>query len=247
MTRRAFFERVEKARRKVADRHPYKGIWFRGVKQGTFKCVPSFYRYNGLSELNLMARFRREGARYLQGNNNDWEILAFMQHYGVPTKLLDWTTDITSAIYFALVHNVGIDEKLEQPHVWVLNPFLLNQDRESYGKNVILDSMNPAPEYQPPKESKDTWPYKKPIALALNWYDQRIEYQQGVFTYHGTDRDPIDDESPWACRVEIKEKEIRDLIQHLKDAGVSHHKMFRSPDHLGMDIKESATKESILW
>jgi FRG domain len=246
MKRHAFFERVAKAKKDLEIIHPYKGVWFRGVKQGRYECIPSFFRYEYLVEANLMARFVREGVRYLQPNSSKWEILAFMQHHGVPTKLLDWSTDITSAIYFALVFNVEENEKLENPHVWVLNPFRLNQ--HAYGKRVILDNMDEVPPYQPDKISETKWPYKMPIAIALNWYNSRIAHQQGVFTYHGGRQPiPIDDNSNWAKRVVIQDDEIRDLIQHLRDAGISHDRIFQSPDHLGKDIKESSTGKSILW
>jgi FRG domain len=49
-----------------------------------------------------MARFTRQGARFLD-TKDKWERLAFMQHYGVPTKLMDWSTNVTAAIYFALM------------------------------------------------------------------------------------------------------------------------------------------------
>jgi hypothetical protein len=246
MKRQAFFARVAKARTDLNIMHPYKAVWFRGVKNGKYECIPSFFRHASLVEANLMARFVREGARYLRPNSSKWEILAFMQHYGVPTKLLDWTTDITTALYFALVFDVAPDEKLEDPHVWILNPFQLN--RTACQKGIIFDNMDEIPQYQPDRMNESTWPYSMPIAIALNWHDGRIAHQQGVFTYHGGMQPvPIDENNNWAKRIVIKSDEFGDLIQHLRDAGISHDRVFQSPDHLGKDIKESATGKSVLW
>lgn len=85
-----------------------------------------------------MARFTRQGARYLDSKDK-WERLAFMQHYGVPTKLMDWTTNVTAAIYFALAFRVKAEEELEEPHIWILNPFHLNGKS---GPRKIFDNMD---------------------------------------------------------------------------------------------------------
>jgi hypothetical protein len=100
------FDRIAKAQKKLGIGH--QGGWFRGIKKKCHALEPSFLRYQNLAgkERNLMARFVRRGARYLD-TEDKWERLAFMQHYGVPTKLMDWTTSLSSAIYFALHHIYG--------------------------------------------------------------------------------------------------------------------------------------------
>src|SRR5205823_4830121 len=51
-----------------------------------------------------------------------WLFLA--QHFGVPTRLLDWTQGALIALYFAL-----LEEKADKPRpiVWMLNPTQLNR------------------------------------------------------------------------------------------------------------------------
>lgn len=46
-----------------------------------------------------------------------WEIAALAQHYGIPTRLLDWTANIKTALYFAIVDYIkpkSVEERLEQ-------------------------------------------------------------------------------------------------------------------------------------
>ncbi len=193
-----FWHDVAKAKADVRIQSQ-SGAWFRGVKKGSYKLIPSLLR-NGLAsnEHNLIARFVRQGSRYLK-TIDPWERLAFMQHYGVPTKLLDWTTDVTSAIYFAVAYNAKSKACLEDPSIWILNPFRLNglAEEKRTGSEPkprkVFDSMDTPPEFVPTGRSGQKWLYEHPIAIALNWYDPRIENQQGVFTYHGTDTRPIED------------------------------------------------------
>jgi hypothetical protein len=118
MSRGSFFDRLAEVKREL-DPHG-QGAWYRGVKKSSYKLVPSYLRYPQLSgkEHNLIARFTRQGARYLD-KADKWECLAFMQHYGVPTKLMDWTTNVTAAIYFALAFKS--EEESKDPVIWVLN------------------------------------------------------------------------------------------------------------------------------
>ena len=62
------------------------------------------------------------------GYQNPIETLANMQHYGLPTNLLDWSENALSALFFALS-----DEKCENTTqdacVYLLNPAKMNLAR----------------------------------------------------------------------------------------------------------------------
>jgi hypothetical protein len=46
------------------------------------------------------------------GEENALRCLSVMQHYGVPTRLLDWTTDFWTAVYFACAGDPSHDAEL---------------------------------------------------------------------------------------------------------------------------------------
>jgi hypothetical protein len=44
---------------------------------------------------------KRLAPRFSIEQNNDWHTLVNMQHYGIPTRLLDWTSVLGVAVFFA--------------------------------------------------------------------------------------------------------------------------------------------------
>jgi hypothetical protein len=80
---------------------------FRGQSSASWGLKPSIERYAKSSqdiERHLEHEFKRRAYRYLTDlpdDNDDLEWLALMQHYGSPTRLLDWTKSPYVAAFFA--------------------------------------------------------------------------------------------------------------------------------------------------
>jgi hypothetical protein len=107
---------------------------FRGQSQSFGTLVPSFQRIFGqkrsvgtaqIIERDLIATFRKHYAQIEGrtvdmphpdsiGSDYDLRCLSVMQHYGVPTRLLDWTCDFWTAVYFACAGDPSKEAELWQ-------------------------------------------------------------------------------------------------------------------------------------
>src|ERR1700761_518546 len=93
---------------------------FRGQGDATWGLVPSIYR--GMDSLDLTGweneicdrerdifrEFTDRSRRFREGGS-PWEVLVTAQHYGTPTRLLDWTNNAQAALYFACASTPSSD------------------------------------------------------------------------------------------------------------------------------------------
>src|SRR4051794_5818575 len=106
--------------------------WFRGQRNIDWPLLPGVKRGYKDEERYLTnlfyARARTRYANY-PGNDDDGGWLALMQHYGLPTRLLDWSHSPLVAAYFATKFPFDMDTNDTNPTdaiVWALEPHELN-------------------------------------------------------------------------------------------------------------------------
>lgn len=82
-----------------------KTVWFRGHADYEWHLEPYLARRKKLScEMQLMKKFKQNAFQFLQRvPQEEWEWMLLMQHYRVPTRLLDWTESPLVGLYFALL------------------------------------------------------------------------------------------------------------------------------------------------
>jgi len=99
--------------------------WWRGHADASWRLVPGVHRadHGPFYEANIATKFaQRAPTRHPntppEGALASW--LFLMQHYGLPTRLLDWTESPLLATYFAVSEE---GHATEDGALWALDPF----------------------------------------------------------------------------------------------------------------------------
>jgi len=167
--------------------------WFRGQSDESWDLLPKLYREKGLEkyERELLRDFKLYSHPYLNNKipDNDFEWLFLMQHYGIPTRLLDWTESSLIALFFSLINYKSDCNSA----VWLFHPWTLNEnilgDRKSvityedpFLSSYLLDDCN---------NINRSISADYPIALRPKRNSPRIISQKGMFTIHGSRKIPL--------------------------------------------------------
>lgn len=92
---------------------------FRGVSNPEHYPIPSVGReiqygpYKRAQEERLLQEFKHRAVTLIRAPEfDDWHWLAYAQHLGVPTRLLDWTVSPLVATFFALQSDAATDRAI---------------------------------------------------------------------------------------------------------------------------------------
>ena len=246
-----FLTEIETAKTEL-DFKRNEEIFFRGHTQTTHKLLPGIFRNleSGISkkdlwdnESDMFYEFRARAKEVHDGDLSDWDILFYMQHHGVKTRLLDWTESFGVALYFSLIN---FDKNRSTPSIWMLNPYKLNQtyhhSRDMYApENIdIIDKKtnqtSSYADYLLYEKPEDMIWWKQPLAIYPIRRVDRLTTQGGYFTIHGTDVRPIERIVPSAKKVwkkiDLPVPAIESALLFLEQAGISHYTMFPDLDGL---------------
>lgn len=136
-------------------------VWFRGLCHDSFKLTPSLFRTKLDPDLSLyanQAKFLKdayyitisEATLWTEQMKSTLEHMCLLQHYGIPTSLLDFSDNMLVALHFALNPNEQedmekVNEYIYQPKVVLFNPFKYHEAVESLQAGIPKQPGNVSP------------------------------------------------------------------------------------------------------
>ena len=231
-------------------------LWWRGISHYEHDLMPSAFRrdaqgkivYDSLEEESeALRRFRLYSAgRHVNlPAENDYASWVFLaQHYGLPTRVLDWTQSPLVALHFACLRLAEGNGAL-----WGFNPALLNELQ--IGVRSIVDFEYPLArrmlalpfEYAPTRRQSrvrnEGLRTEKVLAVQPKLFDARVQAQFAGFTIHGRVQplNRMPEAERFLVKFEVPARSKEDLRRDLFKLGIRESVLFPDLEHLAEEIQ----------
>lgn len=181
---------------------------------------------------------------------NYFEKMLTAQHYGIPTRLQDWSESPLVALFFSTSNSKKLKDD-DYCVLWCLNPIKLNEKSRrivsdltssTYIPNISLDSSHESAlgyidSYYgvEPKADNNLFP----IAIRTYKINPRIEAQKGVFLIYPRARKSLiefEDAEQYLIKYIIKKDVAEELESLLSIYKINNYQLFPEISSIALDV-----------
>lgn len=215
-------------------------IWFRGQENSQWELIPSIQRGELYKNENYITNdfyiYVNQVQSISPDKNNYAAWMSLMQHYGLPTRILDWSSSPLIAGYFALEKN---RDNGKDACIWVLIPRYINI-KEGFGPYVYpIDAYTVQqmllPAFKSNVEIEEKF-QNKIIACHSVEQNLRMYSQQSSFTVHNSEK-PLSSICDDTLLKFIIPKEMKnDFFESVNILGITTSFIYPDMEHISKDI-----------
>ncbi len=230
------------------DNNNYSGaIWYRGQADIDWHLTPGYLRLDAApSESTLIKKFKQSAAMLVKSTPKesfDW--LFLMQHYGVPTRLLDWSESPLVGLYFAIENHAEHEDT--DAALWSLRPSEMNKNAgiNNADEEFFIPSFEDTEllNYSVEALAQNTRTQLMPLATIATRNNARIQAQHGVFTIHHHENIAVENvgDSSHVIKYTIPNASKENILKQLHLLGVTKFQLFPELASIGDIIKGELT------
>ncbi|MEQ4668620.1 FRG domain-containing protein [Providencia manganoxydans] len=179
--------------------------------------------------------FRNNSYPYLKNPTaiySEKEWMVYAQHFGIPTKLLDFTYSHITSLMFSL-ENAFSEKSSDDGIIWFLNPKKLNLKSTNNENSKIYTISDNASENALDKANG-------PIAATCKRINERIHAQNGLFVYFQEENyhlalEEYCDESILR-KITINKEAKKEILKSLHSLGMGYTSIYPELQSVSKDI-----------
>lgn len=225
---------------KTADKDPV--LAFRGHYKDSYLLKPGIARieeYTVDKERSLFFKFKRSYHSYIVHHpSSDLDLLSLAQHYGLATRILDWSLNPLVALFFACFSEHA-DSKEQEADGQVLIKVVSHKDED------FREDPNPEDGlgwydflYPGENEGGERKEKSEPVFIFPDNFDVRFRHQSGIFEYYSSPTE----EGQSDAKIKIPKDAKQQILKELDELGINEAFIYPDLEHFSKYLSNKYRK-----